>query len=154
VPFIIRWPGNIAAGRISNEIVHGVDMFATLARFASAKVPDDRPMDSLDQSDFFLGKTVKSAREGFPIWCADRLQAVKWRNFKLHFYRQDTMFDPPVKLGIPFIINLYTDPREEKPTTETWAITPMLKLVGAFEGSVKMHPLIAMGTPDPYTPPR
>jgi uncharacterized sulfatase len=82
VPFLIRWPGKIEAGRVSNEIVHGADMFATLAKFADAKVPDDgRPMDSLDQSDFLLGRTEKSAREGFPIFCAERLQAVKWRNW-------------------------------------------------------------------------
>ena len=154
VPFLIRWPGKIAAGRVSNEIVHGVDMFATLAKLTGAKVPTDRPMDSLDQSDFFLGKSEKSAREGFPIWCGDRLTAVKWRNWKLHFIRQDTMFDPPAKLGIPSIINLYTDPREEKPTADTWVVTPMLKIVGAFEQSVKQHPLIPMGTPDPYTPPK
>jgi arylsulfatase len=152
VPFLVRWPGKVPAGRVSNEIVHGVDMFATLAKLAGAKVPTDRPMDSLDQSDFFLGKTEKSAREGFPIWCADRLTAVKWRNWKLHFFR-DTMFDPPVKLGIPFIINLYTDPREEKPTADTWVVTPMLKIVGAFNATTKDNPLIPMGTPDPYTPP-
>lgn len=153
VPFLVRWPGKVPAGRVSNEIVHGVDMFATLAKFGGAKVPADRPMDSLDQSDFFLGKSEKSAREGFPIWCADRLTAVKWRNWKLHFFRQDTMFDPPVKLGIPFIINLYTDPREENPTADTWVVTPMLKIVGAFNTTTKDHPLIPMGTPDPYTPP-
>ena len=33
------------------------------------------------------------------------------------------MFDPPVKLGIPFIINLFTDPREENPTADTWVVT-------------------------------
>jgi hypothetical protein len=70
-------------------------MFATLAKVTGAKVPNDRPVDSLDQADFFLGKSAKSAREGFPIWGADILLAVKWRNWKLHFYRQDTMFDPP-----------------------------------------------------------
>jgi arylsulfatase A-like enzyme len=152
VPFLIRWPGKVAAGLVSNEIVHGVDLFATFAKFAGAKVPIDRPMDSLAQSDFLLGKSEKSAREGFPIWGGNILLAVKWRNWKLHFYRQDTMFDPPVKLGIPFIINLYTDPREEKPTADSWVITPMLKIVRAFEESVKEHPLIPMGTPDPYTP--
>jgi arylsulfatase A-like enzyme len=154
VPFMARWPGRVPAGRVSNEIVHGVDMFATLARLGGAKVPTDRPMDSIDQSEFLLGKSEKSAREGFPIWCADRLSAVKWRNWKLHFYRQDTMFDPPVKLGIPFIINLHTDPREETPTVDTWVVTPMLKLVGAFTATTKDHPNILMGTPDPYTPPR
>jgi arylsulfatase len=154
VPFIIRWPGKVPAGKVSNEIVHGVDMFATLAKFAGAKLPDDRVMDSLDQSAFFLGKSETSAREGFPIWGADTLLAVKWRNWKLHFYKQDTMFDPPQKLGIPFIINLFTDPREEKPTPDSWVVTPMLKIVGAFKASTAANPLIPMGTPDPYLPPK
>ncbi len=153
VPFIIRWPGNVPAGRVSNEIVHGVDMFATLATFADARVPDDRPMDSIDVSDFLLGKDESSPREGFPIWGADILLAVKWRNWKLHFYKQDTMFDPPQKLGIPFIVNLFTDPREEKPTPDSWVVTPMLKIVGAFNATTVSSPLIPMGTPDPYLPP-
>jgi arylsulfatase len=153
VPFLIRWPGKIAAERVSNEIVHGVDMFATLASFSGAKLPTDRPIDSIDQTEFFLGKTEKSAREGFPIWGAERLQAVKWRNWKMHFMRQDTMFDPPVKNPTPTIFNLYTDPREEKPTVDSWVVGPMLKIVGEFEQSVKKHPMIPMGTPDPYTPP-
>ena len=154
VPFIVRYPGQIAAGRASNEIVHGVDLFATLARFTGAKVPSDRPIDSLDQSDFLLGKTEKSAREGFPIWGGDILLAVKWRNWKLHFYKQDTMFEPPQKLGIPFIINLYTDPREEKPTADSWVVGPMLSIVSKFQASTTDHPLIPMGTPDPYLPPK
>jgi arylsulfatase len=149
VPFMMRWPGKVPAGALSNEIVHGVDMFATLARFGGANVPTDRPFDSIDQSNFFLGRTEKSAREGFPIWCADRLQAVKWRNWKVHFYRQDTMFDPPVKNPVPTIFNLYTDPREEKPTIDSWVVGPVLKIVGEFERSVRQHPLIPMGTPDP-----
>ena len=149
MPFMIRWPGKVPAGRVSNEIVHGVDLFPTLAKIAGAKVPDDRAIDGVDQSDFFLGKSEKSNREGFPIWGADRLQAVKWRNWKLHFYRQDTMFDPPVKYPVPILYNLYTDPREEKPAVDTWVVHPMLKIVGAFEQSVKKYPLIPMGTPDP-----
>ena len=103
MPFMVRWPGKITAGRVSNEIVHGVDMFATLAKFAGANVPNDRPIDSIDQSNFFLGKTEKSAREGFPIWGANTLLAVKWRNWKLHFYRQDTMFDPRSSLAFPIL---------------------------------------------------
>jgi len=152
VPFMIRWPGRISAGRVSNEIVHGVDMFATLARFGGAKLPADRPIDSIDQSDFFLGRTERSAREGFPIWCADRLQAVKWRNWKLHFYRQDNMFDPPVRNPVPTIYNLYTDPREEKPTADSWVVGPVLEIVDEFEQSLKRYPPILMGTPDPYRP--
>lgn len=152
VPFIIRWPGRISAGRVSDEIVHGVDLFPTLATIAGATIPQDRPFDGVDQSEFFIGRSQKSNRESFPIWNSNTLMAVKWRNWKLHFYRQDTMFDPPARLGIPFIINLYTDPREEKPTVDSWVVTPMLKVVSAFENSIKTHPLIPMGTPDPYSP--
>src|SRR5258706_4772973 len=85
VPFMIRLPNRIPAGRVSDEIVHAVDLFPTLASLAGAIGPKDRPIDGLDQSPFFLGKTEKSAREGILVWCADRLQAVKWHNYKVHF---------------------------------------------------------------------
>jgi arylsulfatase len=71
VRFIIRWPERIAAGRVSNEIVHKVDTFTALARVAGASVPQDRPMDGVDQTDFLLGESNKSAREGFPVIVAD-----------------------------------------------------------------------------------
>jgi arylsulfatase A-like enzyme len=100
VPFMVRWPGKVPAGRVSDEIVHAVDLFPTLAKLAGAEVPKDRPIDGVDQSDFFTGKMGKSARDGILIWCADRLQAVKWKNFKVHFYQQETMVSPPVKLAI------------------------------------------------------
>jgi arylsulfatase len=80
--------------------------------------------------------------------------AVKWRNWKMHFYRQETMLDPPVKNPVPILYNLYVDPREEKqPAIDTWVVHPMLEIVGAFEASIKNHPLIPMGTDDPYSPP-
>jgi arylsulfatase len=64
------------------------------------------------------------------------------------------MADPPVRNPVPVLCNLYADPREEKPTVDTWVIYPMLKIVGAFEESVKKYPLIPMGRPDPYEPPK
>jgi arylsulfatase A-like enzyme len=62
------------AGRVSDEIVHGADLFPTLVGIVGAGVPNDRPIDGVDQSGLFMGKTEKSAREGILIWCADRLQ--------------------------------------------------------------------------------
>jgi hypothetical protein len=41
---------------------------------------------------------------------------------------------------------------ETKTILDTWVIGPVLKMVGAFEESVKKYPLIPMGTPDPYRP--
>jgi len=78
--------------------------------------------------------------------------AVKWGNWKVHFFRQDTMFDPPVKNPVPTIFNLYADPREEKPTPDSWVVGPILRVVSDFEKSVQRFPHIPMGTPDPYEP--
>jgi arylsulfatase A-like enzyme len=157
VPFIVRWPNRIHAGRVSNEIVHEVDTFTTLAAIAGATIPADRAIDGVDQSDFLLGKSETSNREGFPVYVADRLEAVKWRNWKIVFYdEQRDWWTPPSKLGSPKAFDLITDPKEEYPATglrSTWAAKPAMNIVVEFEKSLKKYPPIAPGTPDPYRPP-
>jgi arylsulfatase len=155
-PFIIRWPGKVPAGRVSNEIVHIVDLYTTLAQIGGAKVPDDREIDGVDQLDFFLGKQDTSNREGFAAYVADRLTAVKWRNWKMHLIKQDSMYDIPQKLPLPRIYNLLTDLKEERDVGvyNTWVAEPMLKIVAQFEASLKRRPPIKLGTPDPYAPPK
>jgi arylsulfatase len=158
VPFIVRWPNRIPAGRVSNEIVHEVDTFTTFATLAGARVPSDRAIDGVDQTDFLLGKSDKSSREGFPVFVADRLEAVKWRNWKVCFYdEQRDWWTPPTRLGNPKAFDLLTDPKEEYPQTglrSTWIAGPAMRVVTEFEQSLKKYPPIAPGTPDPYTPPR
>jgi arylsulfatase A-like enzyme len=155
-PFIIRWPGKIPAGRVSNEIVHIVDMYPTLARVGGAELPKDRPIDGVDQLDFFLGKQENSNREGFPAYVADRLTAVKWRNWKMHLIWQPNMYDPPLTLLLPKIVNLLTDLKEERDMGPKagWVSVPMMKIVVELEESLKKYPPIKAGTPDPYAPPK
>src|SRR5262252_5290145 len=154
-PFIIRWPGKVPAGRVSNEIVHIVDTFTTLAHAGGAEIPKDRPIDGVDQLDFFMGKQENSNREGFPAYVANRLSAVKWRNWKAHLIWQENMYDPPQTLPLPKIINLLTDMKEERDVawTDSWVADPIKKIITEFEASLKKYPPIPMGTPDPYTPP-
>jgi len=155
-PFIIRWPGKVPAGRVNNEIVHIVDLYTTLAHVGGAEVPKDRAIDGVDQSDFFLGKKETSNREGFPAYVADRLTAVKWRNWKMHLIKQDSMYDIPQRLALPAVYNLLTDLKEERDVGayNTWLADPMMKIVAEFEASLKKYPPIKAGTPDPYTPPK
>lgn len=157
VPFIARWPGRIPAGRVSNEIVHEVDTFTTFARIAGAQPPRDRPIDGADQTEFLLGASEKSNREGFPVYVADRLEAVKWRNWKFVFYDDERdWWSPPVKLGVPKAFDLVTDPKEEYPATglrHSWAAGPAMKIVADLEESLNKYPPIPPGTPDPYRPP-
>jgi arylsulfatase len=154
-PFIIRWPGKVPAGSVNNEIVHIVDMYTTLAHVGGAEVPKDRAIDGVDQLDFFFGKQENSNREGFPAYVADRLTAVKWRNWKMHLIKQDNMYDVPEKLPLPKIINLLTDRKEERDVAafNTWVTFPMVKIISEFQASLQKYPPIKSGTPDPYTPP-
>lgn len=73
----------------------------------------NRAIDGLNQSDFLLGKSETSNREGFPVYVADRLEAIKWRNWKIVFYdEQRDWWTPPTKLGQPKAFDLITDPKE------------------------------------------
>jgi arylsulfatase len=143
-PFIIRWPGKVPAWRVSNEIVHIVDMYTTLARIGGAAVPTDRPIDGVDQTDFFLGKQEASSREGFPAYVADRLSAVKWRNWKIHLIWQVGMYDPPMTLPLPRIINLLTDLKEERDVAAKsgWVGAPMMKILAEHAESLRRFPPI------------
>ncbi len=156
-PFIMRWPGKVPAGRVSNEIVHIVDMFTTLAHLGGAEVPQDRPIDGVDQLPFFLGQQEHSNRDGFPAYVADRLTAVKWRNWKIHFIRQDNMYDTPQFLPVPKLVNLLVDPKEERDgdvfLQNSWATVPIFKILHDFQANLRKYPPIPMGTPDPYRPP-
>ena len=120
-----------------------------------AEIPKDRPIDGVDQLDFFLGKQVNSNREGFPAYVADRLSAVKWRNWKMHLIQQDHMYDAPQRLPLPRIINLLTDLKEERDVhlQNSWVTYPMMKILREFEASLETYPPIKVGTPDPYLPP-
>jgi arylsulfatase len=116
----------------------------------------DRAIYGVDQTAFLLGTSDRSNREGFPVFVADRLEAVKWRNWKVVFYdEQRDWWTPPAKLGGPKAFDLITDPKEEYPATglrHSWFAGPAMQIVVEFEQSLKQYPPIAPGTPDPYTP--
>jgi arylsulfatase A-like enzyme len=162
-PFLIRWPNKIKPGGKSNEIVHMTDLYPTIANIAGAKVPSDRIIDGKDQLNFFTGMTKKSAREGFPVYNGDLLQAYKWRNWKLHFATQKTMRSVIERPGMPRLYNLLTDPKEQYDVIEKggrasednfWVMPPISKLVGKHLASLRKEPPIPLGTPDPYIPAR
>ena len=153
VPFILRWPGKVAPG-VTNEMVHIVDLYPTLARVTGATLPSDRPIDGVDQLDFFLGQRPKSAREGFVYYIKSELRAVKWRNWKMHFIWEVEPNKGPIKLETPYIFNLLRDPKEETnvASEENWVRGPMLKLLAGFQESLKAHPPIPPGAPDDHKP--
>ena len=153
VPFIIRWPGRVPA-RVSNDIVHVTDIYATLAKIAGATLPADRPIDGVDQCDFFFGHSEKSAREGFVYYIKDELRAVKWRDWKMHIVWEAEPNTGPVQLETPWVFNLTQDPKEETDvgTQNSWVRRPLRVLIQNFQHSLKAHPPIPPGAPDDYLP--
>ena len=154
VPFVARWPGKVPAGKSSDEIVHAMDLFPTLARMAGGKVPDDRMIDGVDMNDFFLGKSPKSGREGFVVYMGDEVYALKWRNWKLHFKEQDSWHSEVRVLPLPRLYNLMTDPQERNSVLfpHGWVFKAMYPLMTEHMLSLRQEPPIVSGTPDPYTP--
>ena len=65
VPAMIRWPGKVPAGVVTNEMLAAVDWLPTLAGMAGASnlVPKDRPIDGVDASAFMLGKSDTTGRD-------------------------------------------------------------------------------------------
>ncbi|NIM42456.1 MAG: sulfatase-like hydrolase/transferase [Hydrogenophaga sp.] len=150
VPFIARWPGRIAPGRVSNELVHVTDLFSTLAAIGGASVPTDRPIDGVDQRAFLCGETPKSAREGFLFYIKQELRAAKWRDWKLHFHWEPEVNQGQGKLESPYLFNLTRDPKEETDVLvfNTWVMGPILRMVRDFNASCREHPNTPPGEPD------
>lgn len=150
VPFLIRWPGKIPPKRVSNEIVHAVDLFPTLASWVGGKIPKDRTMDGADQSGFLMGKSEKSARESVMIYIGNELFGLKWRNWKLLLKDVDENSPYVARtLAYPSVYNLLIDPKEEVPElnylSDTWVDFPLYQVLEDFEASLEKDP----GTPDP-----
>ncbi len=154
VPLIVRWPGQVPAQRVTNEIVHVVDMLPTLARAAGVGVPQDRVIDGVDQLDFWCGLQDKSSREGFVYYIKSELRAAKWRDWKMHFVWEVEPNAGANHLETPYLFNLVQDPKEETDVNaaQGWARGPIRKMVHAFQTSLKTHPPIPPGAPDDYRP--
>jgi arylsulfatase A-like enzyme len=56
VPAIVRWPGHVAAGGVTDTPAIGYDLLPTLATAAGAAVPSDRPIDGEDLSPLLRGE--------------------------------------------------------------------------------------------------
>ena len=133
VPFLIRYPGIIPTGKVSNEIVHLVDIFPTLAEFIGGDIPQDRVLDGVNQSHFLMGHTEKSARESVVIYIGNELFGVKWRNWKMLLKEIDEKSYAIKNMAYPSFYNLLVDPKEEEPEKfyldDTWVETPLYEVI-------------------------
>ena len=138
VPAMIRWPGHIAPGQVSNEIVSGLDWFPTL--LAAAGAPDVKNqllssyqadgktfkvhLDGYNQLPYLTGQEPHSARKEFIYFNDDGdLVALRYENWKLVFEEQrspgtlEVWAEPFTKLRFMKMYDLHADPFERADIT-------------------------------------
>ena len=155
VPAMIRWPGNVPAGVVTQETLADVDWLPTLAGMvgASKLVPKDRPIDGVDASAFMLGKSDTTGRDSYMFFGTDgELMSIKWKIYKTIFRYTETpaLEKPYIKPQFPMFYDLSSDPHEDNnlfytDLTNGWMLAPDFKLIGEYERSVKEYPNIKPG---------
>ncbi|MCZ6829779.1 MAG: arylsulfatase [Gammaproteobacteria bacterium] len=167
-PAIIRWPGRIPANRTSNEMVSITDFYATFARMAGVEssIPRDRAIDSVDQTDLFLGQATQSKRDHVMFFYDHTLLALKWRNMKVHFQvrnpadgtvraaGQGVVNGYAMSLNYPWVFNLENDPKElwNLGGTSEWIGPPVAQIQSRYFRSLAQFPNLQPGQVKPAQP--
>jgi arylsulfatase len=156
VPLMVRWPGKIKPGQVSNEIVAHLDWLPTLLAIAGDTQVTGRllqgyqvggmnykvHLDGYNLEPYLTGQAPKSPRGAFLYINDDQqLTALRYDNWKIVFMEQrapGTMriwAEPFVTLRVPKIFNLRTDPYERADITSNtyydWLIDHVFVLVPA-----------------------
>ena len=134
VPLLVRWPGKIEAGSVANGIVQHHDWLPTFLadgrrarcrRQAQEGLQGDRPHLQEPHrrhsicSPYLTGQTEKSPRNFFFYFSDDGdVLGLRFDNWKIVFMEQrcqgtlQVWAEPFVRLRVPKIFNLRTDPYE------------------------------------------
>jgi arylsulfatase len=156
VPAMVRWPGHIEPGSVSNDIVSHMDWMPTF--LAAAGAPDVQEqlltgykangkrfkvhLDGYNILPYLTGEVDKSPRQSIFYFSDDGdLLALRYDNWKFHFAQQrtpgtlDIWAEPFTELRVPFIYNLRTDPYERASITSNtywdWLIDHVFLLTPA-----------------------
>ncbi len=128
VPCLMRWPGRLPAGAVSEDFLMTIDVLPTLAGVSGAKLPA-LPIDGLDVWPLLTRQAgARNPHDGYGMWYAqNELQAVvsgdgRWKLILPHRYRSlggkpggrdgvPTKYDQ-LTLAAPALYNLHADPGE------------------------------------------
>ena len=85
VPFLVRWPGVVPAGRVSNKLLTALDILPTVAKLCGARLPKKR-IDGVDWTALLKGDNTVTPREKFYYYYRkNSLEAVRQGEWKLVF---------------------------------------------------------------------
>ena len=148
----IRWPGHIAPNTTSYAMFSIMDFLPTFAAILGTKLPTDRPIDGVDQTDVLYGKSKIGHRETLLTFIGPDLVAARWQQWRLYFTDMQLTGTGQQMLGgtfansaamyYPKVYNIEWDPHEDLNVAgnNVWPLFPMLKEITAYEASVKQYP--------------
>jgi arylsulfatase len=170
VPMMVKWPGKIKPGQVSNEIISMEDWMPTFLAVAGdteikAKLLKGHKagdmtykvhLDGYNMLPYFTGEVKEGPREEMFYFTDDgSLSALRYGQWKLMFTEQrahgmEVWQDPLVTLRFPKLFNLRRDPFEradwETMGYAQWrferifAIAPAVSYVADFLGSFREYP--------------
>jgi arylsulfatase len=82
-PCLVRWPGRVPAGRVSDEPLSTMDLNVTFTKLAGAPLPAAK-LDGADMLPLLTGQPGAKGREEFLFYSGDELHAVRLGDWKLH----------------------------------------------------------------------
>jgi len=127
VPFLVRWPGHVAAGSRSDQHVCLTDWMATLAEIVEQPLPPDAGEDSISFLNSLLQKPTDRLREAIIHHSSDGTFAIRQGTWKLatklgsHGFTEPKHIDPQPGGPQGQLYNLADDPGE---TNNRWLEEP------------------------------
>ncbi|MYB20222.1 MAG: sulfatase-like hydrolase/transferase [Holophagales bacterium] len=106
VPAVMRWPGRIATGSESDEMLHAVDLFPTLASLAGADSDAGLPLDGTDAWTA-IAEGAESPRTEI-VYALDVIRVGDWKLIEENAAFADDREEHPAEL-----YNIEDDPYEE-----------------------------------------
>ena len=148
---MIKWPGKIEPGT-AEGMFSIMDFLPTFASMLELDLPDDRPVDGVDQVDYLSGEQPESNRDRLITFIGDRVAAVRWNQWRIYPSNYTESENNPrlsgylgqmnELAGYPMIFNIEADPREMRATTieNTWVVHPYGQIIAEYNASLQEHP--------------
>ena len=158
---MVRWPGTVPDGVVTDEMLSAHDWYKTFAALAGAsdKVPTDRPMDGVDASKFLLGECENTGRETILFFGPDgSLMSSKWRQVKAVLRYCEGIDQPILQPQFPMFFDLGSDPGERYNLFNTkldmgWMFAVAFHAIAGYRDSIVEYPNIQPGQEfDGYPP--
>jgi arylsulfatase len=160
VPLLVRWPGRVQAGSVSNELFAHEDWLPTLlaaagepsvgARLREGLAVGERTwrvhVDGYDQLRLLLGVGAGARREFFYFDEDGALRAVRVGDWKLHLAEPG---GEPLPRPPPLLVQLRLDPFEHSPASsrfgawheeKQWMLEPLAAFTSGFLASFEAFP--------------